>query len=317
MYLRRNIMIKKIKICAIITTFGLSSMVLNAQQEIQNSFYMFNSSVLNPAYPGSRDALSVVLDYRNQWSGWKGAPQTSSFIMHTPLLNESIGVGVNVVSDQIGPTKKTAVFGDFAYRIRLNKNNDRLSFGIRGGVDLIRNNFSALQINDATDPLAVNNLNFSTNAFNVGAGIYYYGKRHFLGLTAPKIIPNKLSDNSYFTNSTQVLHYYLIGGYVFKLNSLWDLKPGFSIKYTQNAPLSVDANVSVLFNQKIWFGVMFRAGSAAGANVVYNITKQLRLGYAYDYSITNMGKYQPSSHEIILGYDFISHVKALKSPRYF
>jgi len=310
-------MIKKIKISILLATLGFTTQTVNAQQEIQNSFYMFNSSVLNPAYAGSRDALSVVLDYRNQWTGWKGAPQTSNIIIHTPLVRESIGVGLNVVSDQVGPTNKTAAFGDFAYRLRLNKKNDRLCFGLRAGLDMIRNNFTNLKINDGTDPLATNNLNFNTNAFNVGAGVYYYGQRHFIGLTAPKIIPNKMSEDALFTNSKQVLHYYLIGGYVFKLNSLWDLKPGFCVKYTQNAPISADLNVSVLFNNKIWFGIMYRYGSAGGANVVYNVTKQLRIGYAYDYSLTNMGRYSPSTHEVILGFDFLSHPKALKSPRYF
>ncbi|MGZ3919751.1 MAG: PorP/SprF family type IX secretion system membrane protein [Bacteroidia bacterium] len=307
-------MLKKIKIAGMC---ALLSGAMSAQQEIQNSLYMFNGSILNPAYAGSRDALSVVADYRNQWSGWKGAPTTSSFIMHTPLMRESIGVGINVVNDVVGPTNRTAVYGDFAYRIRLNKANDRLCFGIRAGADLIRNNLSALKVNDATDPLVVNNLNFSTNVFNTGAGIYYYGKRHFIGITAPKIIPNKLSNDPNFQNSTQVLHYYLIAGYVFKLNSLWDLKPGVAVKYTQNAPLSIDGNLSVLFNEKIWFGIMYRYGAAAGANVVYNITKQMRIGYAYDYSLTNMGKYSPSTHEIMLGFDFLSNTKALKSPRYF
>src|SRR5581483_6360523 len=89
---------KKIKIALVLLALCFSAA---AQQEIQNSFYMFNSSVLNPAYAGSRDALSVVADYRNQWTGWKGAPQTSNFIAHTPLMNESIGVGINIVSDQI------------------------------------------------------------------------------------------------------------------------------------------------------------------------------------------------------------------------
>lgn len=307
-------MLKKIKIAGMC---ALLSGAMSAQQEVQNSLYMFNGSILNPAYAGSRDALSVVADYRNQWSGWKGAPTTSSFIMHTPLMRESIGVGINVVNDVVGPTNRTALYGDFAYRIRLNKANDRLCFGVRAGADLIRNNLSALKVNDATDPLVVNNLNFSTNAFNTGAGIYYYGKRHFIGITAPKIIANKLSSDPNFQNSKQVLHYYLIAGYVFKLNSLWDLKPGVAVKYTQNAPLSIDGNLSVLFNEKIWFGLMYRHGAAAGVNVVYNITKQLRIGYAYDYSITNMGKYSPSTHEIMLGFDFLSNTKALKSPRYF
>lgn len=307
-------MLKKAKIAV---CFALLSGALSAQQEVQNSLYMFNGSILNPAYAGSRDALSVVADYRNQWSGWKGAPVTSSFIMHTPLMRESIGVGINAVNDQIGPTKRTAVYGDFAYRIRLNKANDRLCFGIRAGADIIRNNLSSLQVNDANDPLVVNNLNFSTNAFNTGAGIYWYGKRHFLGLTAPKVIPNKLSTDPNFAKSTQVIHYYLIGGYVFKLNSLWDLKPGFAVKYTANAPISIDGNLSILFNEKIWFGVMYRHNAAAGANIVYNVTKQLRIGYAYDYSLTNMRNYSPSTHEIMLGFDFLSNTKALKSPRYF
>ncbi|MDO9000100.1 MAG: type IX secretion system membrane protein PorP/SprF [Bacteroidota bacterium] len=309
-------MIKNLKIVSLIVMSFLS-ITLSAQQEVQNSFYMFNSSILNPAYAGSRDALSVVLDARSQWTGWKGAPKTNSFIMHTPLMNESIGVGLNIVNDVIGPTNKTAVFGDFAYRIRLNKNNDRLCFGLRAGADLNRNNIGSLAVIDATDPVVINNTNFNTNTFNTGAGVYYYGKRFFVGLTAPKIIPTKMSKDINFADSKQVLHYYLIAGYVIKLNSLWDLKPGCAIKYTQNAPVSIDGNLSVLFNEKIWFGVMYRHGSAAGANIVYNFTKQLRVGYAYDYSINNMGKYSPSSHEVIIGYDFLSSQKSLKSPRYF
>ncbi|MCE3229175.1 MAG: Bacteroidetes-specific putative rane protein [Bacteroidetes bacterium] len=307
-------MLNKLKIAG---AFALLSASLSAQQEIQNSFYMFNGSVVNPAYAGSRDALSLVADYRNQWTGWKGAPTTANFIAHTPLVRESIGVGLNLVQDELGPTKKTAVFGDFAYRIRINKNNDRLCFGIRAGADLIRNNASSLKVADATDPLVLNNTNFSTNAFNFGAGIYLYGKRYFLGVTAPKFMPNQLSSDPNFANSKQVLHYYVIGGYVFKLNSLWDLKPGFGVKYTQNAPVSIDGNLSVLFNDKIWFGVMYRHGAAAGANIMYNFTKQIRVGYAYDYSLTNMGKYSPSTHEVMIGFDFLSPQKAMKSPRYF
>ncbi|MBK9285346.1 MAG: type IX secretion system membrane protein PorP/SprF [Sphingobacteriaceae bacterium] len=297
--------------------FMLSLSQLKAQQEIQNSFYMFNSSVLNPAYAGSRDALSLVLDYRNQWTGWEGAPQTANFIAHTPLVRESIGVGLNVMSDKVGPTEKTSAFADFAYRIKLNSKNDRLCFGLRSGVDMIRNAFTDLKINDETDPFRSNNVNFNTNAFNFGAGIYYYGKRHFLGFTAPKVIPSQMTKDALFSGSKQVLHYYLIGGYVFKLNSLWDLKPGFALKYTQNAPLSIDGNISLLFNDKIWFGLMYRHGAAAGANVVYNINKQFRIGYAYDYTLTNMSSYSPSTHEVLLGFDFIPRQKALKSPRYF
>ncbi len=310
----------KIKIGVVFSTLILLGINTNAQQEIQNSFYMFNGSVLNPAYAGSRDALSAVANYRNQWSGWKGAPVSTMFTIHTPLVNESIGIGLNAVNDQIGPTNKSAVFGDFAYRLKLNSKNDRLCFGIRAGADLIRNNFNGLKINDAADPLTngnTGNTNFNTNAFNVGAGVYYYGKKHFVGVTVPKMLANKLSKDPLFAQSTQELHAYLITGFVAKLNSLWDLKPGAAVKFTPNAPISIDGNLSVLYNKMIWFGLLYRHNAAVGANIVYNVTPQFHIGYAYDFAITNMGQYNPSSHEIMLGFDFIRKSKALKSPRYF
>jgi type IX secretion system PorP/SprF family membrane protein len=291
--------------------------VTYGQQEIQNSFYMFNGSLFNPAYSGSRDALSAVANYRNQWSGWAGAPVSRILTVHSPLMNDKLGVGLNVTNEEIGATKKSAIFGDFAYRLPMNNNKDRLCFGIRAGIDIIRNNFSSLTINESQDPFVANNSDFNRNPLNIGAGVYYYGSRYFIGLTAPKMIPNKLSKDPNLAASTQKLHTYLIAGYVFKLNSLWDLKPTAAVKFTPNAPLSYDANVSVLFHKLIWFGLMYRGGAAAGANIVYNITPQLYVGYAYDFTLTNMGAYNPSTHEIMVGFDFIRNSKAVKSPRYF
>lgn len=288
---------------------------VKGQQETQNSFYMFNASLLNPAYAGSRDALSVAADGRMQWVNWKGAPKTNCFTLHTPLVIESVGLGLNVLNDQIGASSRNAIFADFSYRIRLNKANDRLAFGLRAGVDLINNNFSNLAVNDNTDPLILQN-SFTKTLFNTGAGVYLYGKRYFVGITAPKVIPNKLNDLSNFS-SKEVIHMYLIAGYVFKLNSLWDLKPGATVRYTANAPLSIDGNLSVLFNQKIWFGVMYRHGSAAGANIMYNFTPSVRLGYAYDYSITNMNKYNAGTHEVLFGIDLFKKQQPVRSPRYF
>ena len=293
------------------------ALVLNtsAQQETQNSFYMFNASLLNPAYAGSRDALSIVADARLQWVNWDGAPRTNCFTLHTPLVIESVGLGLNVLNDVIGASTRNSIFSDFSYRIKLNKNNDRLAFGLRAGVDLISNTFGKLAVNDNTDPIIAQN-SFNKTLFNTGAGIYLYGKRYFAGVTAPKFIPNKTSDLSSFS-SKEALHVYFIAGYVFKLNSMWDLKPGACVRYTANAPLSIDGNLSVLINKKIWFGLMYRHGSAAGANVMYQFTNSIRFGYAYDYSMTNMSKYTAGTHEILLGFDFFKKSEPVRSPRYF
>lgn len=306
-------MINKIK-HSFLAAITLLAMNLNAQQETQNSFYMFNASLLNPAYAGSRDALSIVADGRMQWVNWKGAPKTNCFTLHTPLVIESVGLGLNVLNDQIGATIRNSIFADFSYRIKLNKDNDRLAFGLRGGVDIITNDFTNLDVNDKTDPVIANS--FTKSLFNTGAGVYLYGKRYYVGLTAPKVLANKLSDVSNF-NSKEAIHIYFIAGYVFKLNSLWDLKPSTSVRYTANAPLSIDANISAFFNKKIWFGLMYRHGSAAGANIMYQFTPAIRLGYAYDYSITNMSKYNSGTHEVLLGFDLFKKQEPVRSPRYF
>jgi len=293
------------------------SLALNtqAQQETQNSFYMFNASLLNPAYAGSRDALSVIADTRLQWVNWDGAPRTNCFTLHTPLVIESVGLGLNVLNDRIGATTRNSAFADFSYRIRLNKNNDRLAFGLRGGADIINNSFGNLKVNDNTDPIIAQG-NYTKVVFNTGAGIYLYGKRYFAGVTAPKIVPNNTSSVDQFA-AQNALHVYFIGGYVFKLNSLWDLKPGVCVRYTKNAPLSIDANLNLFFNEKIWFGVMYRHGAAAGANVMYQVNHSFRIGYAYDYSITNMTRYTSGTHEILIGFDFYKKEQTVRSPRYF
>ncbi len=286
-----------------------------AQQETQNSFYMFNASLLNPAYAGSRDALSIVADGRMMWTGWKGAPRTNCFTLHTPLKIESVGLGLNVLNDELGAVKRNALFADFSYRIRLNKENDRLAFGLRAGADIITNNFNELRVNDETDPVRGQN-SFTKAVFNTGAGVYLYGKKYFFGLTAPKVIPSQVSEVAN-TKSVNALHIYAIGGYVFKLNSLWDLKPGACIRFTPNAPISSDFNISAFFNKQIWFGLMYRHGSAAGANIIYHFTPNIRLGYAYDYSINNMNRYNSGTHEIMFGIDLVKKSEPVKSPRYF
>ena len=298
----------------LIIILSIFSFGLIAQQDIQNSFYMFNPSVLNPAYVGSRDALSILVDYRNQWSGWKGAPKTCNITAHTPLVNDAIGIGFNITQERIGPSDMSRIFADYAYRIKLNKNNDRLCFGLRAGLNIIKNRYADLEIVNSSDPILYSS--FNVNLFNFGSGIYYYGKRHYVGLTIPEIIPLKASVNQVVI-SRQVPHAYLIGGYIWSLNSLWQFKPSVCLKYALNAPITIDGNVSFLFNEKIWFGLMYRYGNAVGANFVYQITTKMRLGYAYDYSLTNMGRYNPNTHEIMIGFDFNKPDRIIKSPRYF
>lgn len=286
-----------------------------AQQEVQNSLYMFNPNIINPAYAGSREALSGVMDYRQQWVKWDGAPSTAMLSLHSPLKMESVALGLNIVNDKIGATNNTALYGDFAYRIRLNNRKDRLSFGIRAGGDYYSANLTKLYAADANDQIQMNG-NYTKFLFNVGAGVYYYGKKHYIGFAVPKLLQNQKADITSF-KAQQLAHYYFVAGYVFKINSMVDFKPSMQLKYTKNAPLSIEANASFFFMEKFWVGAMYRHKAAVGGNIMYQINETFRVGYAYDYTTTTMTKMSPSSHEVMIGFDLRGNKKGFMSPRYF
>lgn len=278
--------------------------------------YFFNPVLINPGYAGSQEALVITGTLRDQWTNFKGAPKTQCLTLHSPLRKENIGLGLTVLNDQLGATKNTSAFADFSYSIRLNQRNHRLVFGLKAGMDYYRTDFSGLKINDNTDNVYTNGFNYSKTLFNMGAGIYYYGKRFYLGASTPRMIKNSLNLPS-SQSAYQENHYYLFAGVVVKLNSGINMRPSFIVKYVNNAPLSVDGNLSFLFYDKIWVGAMYRYNSAAGANVMFNVNQNFRIGYAYDYTLNAIQNYSAGSHEIMISYDLRSRSKGFKSPRYF
>jgi type IX secretion system PorP/SprF family membrane protein len=183
-------------------------------------------------------------------------------------------------------------------------------------MDFLRQDFSSLRVNDNTDALYTDGFNYKKNLFNLGAGVYYYGKRHYLGVSSPRMVKNKINVSSNQT-ALQENHFYFFGGVVVKVSPGINMRPSFMVKYVNNAPLSMEGNLSFLFYEKIWLGAMYRHKAALGLNMMYNINQNLRIGYAYDYQLTSLQKFSQGSHEIMMSYDLRSKAKGFKSPRYF
>ncbi len=291
--------------------FSLNSF---AQQEEQNSLYMFNVLNFNPAYAGSRGSLNVTAIGRFQWAGMNGAPMTQFLSVHAPFAKQNVGVGLNIVNDIIGARNRTSIYADFAYSIRLNRNNHRLAFGINGGVDIWQINTGSMIINDPTDPGAVN---FSTTVANFGGGLYYYGQKHYIGFSVPRILENDLNNPAIGGNSRSARHFYIMGGYVFNLNSVVKFKPGTLIKITPNAPLTFDLNASFFLWEKLWAGAMWRFNESAGFNLSYTFADMFTIGYAFDFAYNDLRFNQYGSHEVMLQLDLRKKQKNYLSPRYF
>ncbi|AXB56496.1 PorP/SprF family type IX secretion system membrane protein [Flavobacterium fluviale] len=300
----------------LILIFMFFSIVSNAQQDAQYTQYMYNTIEINPAYAGSRGALSVFGLYRTQWVGLDGAPETSTFSVNTPLSNSDLGLGVSLVNDKIGPTTENTLSADLSYTIPTSETWN-LSFGIKGTANLFNLDINKLTMEDQDDPQFQNLKNrFSPN---VGAGIYYHSDRAYIGLS----VPNFIETNRYDSDDTAIfkekINYYLIAGYVFNLDRLEYIKfkPAVMTKMVEGAPLQVDVSGNFMFNDKFVLGLAYRWSASVSAMAGFQVTKGMYIGYGYDHETTRLRKYNSGSHEIFLRFDFFNNYNKMISPRFF
>ncbi|QKG80547.1 PorP/SprF family type IX secretion system membrane protein [Tenuifilum thalassicum] len=301
-------------ILAIVSIVSFSELTL-AQQEPMFTQYMFNTVSVNPAYAGTTNSLNVNMLSRIQWVGMRGAPKTFSLAMHSPVINQNIGVGFTIVSDKIGPVRNNYFTANYAYRLKLNEDLT-LSMGLKGGLNQYYVGLADIYVRDPLDEAFLSNERRLTP--NLGFGFYLYSDKYYVGFSMPKIFQTSVDEQN-ITNSDQLKrHYYIIAGYVWQLNSEWLFKPSFIAKAVGGAPLSTDITAQFLYRDFIWVGAMYRLGDAAGIFFNFKISNQLTVGYGYDFSLSRLNSYNRGTHEIMLSFDFEKLTTGkVKSPRYF
>lgn len=305
----------------VITSLFILVLAVSAygQQDFQISKNVFNGLLLNPAYAGSHPYFSAALLYRSQWSGFDGAPNTQLLEFDGPLAKESMGVGLVIAHDKIGVTEETNFFASYSYKIKLGKN--KLSFGLRAGASNYRAQLTTLTVWDAGDD-AFNNDIRTYMIPKFGFGTYFYGEMFYVGLAIPTLIAY---DNAYTfsidleKSSYMRRHYYLNGGYVFSLNETGTMKlrPALMTKYVPAAPMQLDLSTSLIYKDMFTFGLGFRTGDALVGMLEYRTAQRIRIGYAYDFTVSKFRTYSGGSHEICIGYDFGAGKDKNVSPRYF
>ncbi|MFK7757847.1 MAG: type IX secretion system membrane protein PorP/SprF [Flavobacteriales bacterium] len=285
------------------------------QQDPMFTQYFFNPLTVNSGYAGTRDALNATILAREQWMGMDGRPRTQTLSIHSPLRNESLAVGGTIINDEVGPTNATSIFADVAYRFKVNE-TARLAFGVKAGGNLLSADLQGLENTEAADVAFTQNI--STRFLpNFGASAYLWADRYFLGLSAPKLLENNLSSEVEDLRGEERTHLFFMGGYVFDLSPALKFKPTFMTKVVRDAPVSVDLTANFLIDDKLWLGAMYRFGDAVGILGSYQITDQLRAGYSYDYTLSQLQTVNNGSHELMLSYDFFFKSEKLLSPRYF
>jgi type IX secretion system PorP/SprF family membrane protein len=302
--------------------FFLSILKATAQQDPHFTQYMTNMSAVNPAYATATPAiLNLGSLYRYQWTGIEGAPKTLTLFAHTPI-NDKIEAGFSLISDDIGDgaKKETNFFADFAYIVQLDE-KQKLSFGLKGGFTSINTNFNGFRLNSgdvSTDKAFADNVNETVP--NIGVGAYYFTDNYYVGLSAPNLLSAEHVKSRADINSfgPQEIHTYFTGGYVFDINESFKLKPAFMAIFVKGAPVSVDLTANVLYNEKFELGAAYRFNDSVSILINVNVTPNLRVGYSYDYTTSNLSQFNSGSHEIVLLYNLDLLGKGYdKSPRFF
>ncbi|TAE69913.1 MAG: type IX secretion system membrane protein PorP/SprF [Bacteroidetes bacterium] len=276
---------------------------LFAQQDPQFSQYMFNMLAVNPAYAGSIDnTLTVTGLGRIQWVNFAGAPNTQTISIHAPLMNNTVGVGGQIVADQIGISKTLAVIGTGAYRIKFRKGV--LAMGLQGGFRQYSANYTSVNtsLSGAYDPAFASNVTEMMPI--IGAGLFYNTDKFYAAISTPQLLRTSQQVQQQVGNFsvTHESHFFLTSGYVFTLNPTMKLKPSIMVKYVNGGRISADFNANLWFYDKFGIGASYRYQDAIYAMVEYQLSPNLFAGYAFDQTITKLSRVNNGSHELILRY---------------
>jgi type IX secretion system PorP/SprF family membrane protein len=303
---------KKILIILLLSFIANSNFF--AQTEPMYSQYMFNMGAINPAYAGSRGATNFNYFGRSQWSGIDGAPKTHSVTLDGASKNDKFGLGVQLYNDQIGVFKTNVANVYAATRVRVSETGI-LSGGIQLGFKNQRRNYS-----DVVNVYEKNDVKFQNNISetdpNLGVGIYYNTDKFYAGVSVLDIL--KSSDlNMPNAQKVNKSHLFATAGYVFDLSDDIKLKPSTLMKMASGAPIEFDFNTNIWLKDMLGIGVSYRTGDAVVGLAELQLSKNLRIGYAYDRTFSALRAFTTGSNEITFRYEFGKETKNIKSTRYF
>ncbi len=284
------------------------------QQDPQYNMYQFNQMIINPAYAGSRDGLSTLASFRQQWAGFTGAPQTICASAHAPIAKKNIGVGLTVIKDAMGPRDVVSAYGNFAYILKLTQ-KAKLSFGLNAGYNRYQFNYSKINFSTAENNVPTEFAsNFNRGTLDVNGGLYFKLPGFFLGVSATHINTPKAYSIDASVGSGKYTyklgtHFFVTVGKSFVVNKNLVFAPTLMLKQVGNKT-GLDLNLNFFIMKKMWLGAFYRNGYGPGALLQYYITDAFRVAYSYDTGL-NDARRLGGSHEVMLGFDFA----ATKKPR--
>jgi type IX secretion system PorP/SprF family membrane protein len=290
----------------------LSTAVAFGQQRPVFSQYYFNPLAINPAFAGTQNEFNASSIYRKQWVNLDGAPTTLTFSANSGIRNRPIGLGMVLSMETIGVHSDFSLYFSYAYRIRWKEG--ALSMGLQAGFTQLKSDFTQLTLNNVSDP----NLSgiISKIRPNFGTGIFYERKNFYAGFSIPYLINSNFFEGGdvQFSDARARRYYFFVLAKIFDINPRLQVKPETMIRFQEGAPLGVDLNLKFILDQRIGLGAFYRSGDALITTFEFQLNDNLRLGYAYEWTLSNLNQYSRGTHEFMINYRF--RIRGLNRPDY-
>jgi type IX secretion system PorP/SprF family membrane protein len=298
--------------------FCLIAGVAKAQQDAQYSQYIFNGLFINPAYAGYKHDLYIQSFYRSQWTGLEGAPKSFTVSADAAVNNDRVGLAILIAQDKIGAQSTTAGYANYSYRLQVGEDEDsRLSFGIGGG--FVQAGIDGTQLHAAHDAdNAIPLTNQSVLLPDARLGVMYTNNDFFVGFSADNLLAQHIKTDNSLLVPIPKPHYYFTAGALVDITDGAKFKPSILIKDDAAGPTSLDVNAFLLLGEKVWVGSTYRTAIPLYAKPHLQTTLQksnsitgmaeffasenIRVGYAFDYSLTSVGTSTYGTHEFSIGF---------------
>ncbi|MFW5762481.1 MAG: type IX secretion system membrane protein PorP/SprF [Cyclobacteriaceae bacterium] len=275
------------------------------------SHYMFNPLIINPAYAGFDQALTLNALAKIQWAQVEGSPRTQIFSLHTPV-EEKVSLGLILANDQMGPLNQKGIFASYAYRIPLQEGF--ISMGLQAGTTIYDLQEENINLLDPQDPVFTTNLH-NLVVPNFGSGFLYSSKNFYLGVAIPQLFRISAEENiSYSLQRQNVL---LHGSYSFALSNDLQVNPNTLINLRNGHPAEINLGVNFLIRKVLWTGILYRNLNTFTFLAKIHVNPQLNLGYAYDYHSGEIRSMAHGSHEFLISYQLNHKKDKLVLPKFF
>ncbi|RFZ94860.1 type IX secretion system membrane protein PorP/SprF [Mucilaginibacter conchicola] len=310
-------MLKKL---IVLLVMALAAVNCEAQYTTKFNQYLFNQLYINPAYAGYKNDLSVSSIYRSQWTGIDGAPKTIALAADGMFDNKNVGIGLTLQSDRVGAQNFTAVYGNYAYKIKLSDFNDsKISFGLGFGLIQSGINGSKLvpgQENDNVVPVGDQSNILPDARF----GFLYSNEHLFFGASVDNLLANFFykANGNFLSTFIPKPNEYLTAGALLVINEDMKFKPSILLRDGPENPTNIDFNTAVILKDRIGFGFTYRTdvnlynkaithrdfqrSNAMVAYTSFSINGNISIGYAFDYSLSKIDNASYGSHQLSIGF---------------